>query len=272
VEKQMIYALASQSSHPLSAKLRQYYSGVNDACPVTHFKEFTGYGITGIVHDREISLGNDYFVTGHAVEGKTTMRVYVEIDGQVKGYFNFNAHYRPGLQALVRELSVNHRLQVLSGDHAGEKTNLQHLFGPEAVLLFDQKPGDKKKHITGIQQKNQRVMMLGDGLNDAGALLQSDVGIAISDNTNAFSPACDAILDGAALPLLPKFIRLSVINRKIITTTFMLSIIYNLTGLFFAIQGSLSPVIAAILMPASTISIVLLTTLSTRYAAWRQKL
>jgi len=271
-EKLMIYAIASQSSHPLAAKLKQYYPGIKGAYKISHFKEFPGQGVSGIVNGREISMGSDYFITGHTLHNKTATCIYVEIDAKVKGYFSFTAHYRPGLPVLVKELSGAHQLMVLSGDNAAEKNRLQQVFGPRAVLLFGQKPEDKKNHIRQMQDQGHKVIMLGDGLNDAGALLQSDVGIAVSDNTNTFSPACDIILDGSSLHLLSRFIRLANTTRKIITTTFLLSVIYNITGLFFAIQGTLSPVIAAILMPASTVSIVLLTTLGTRYAARRQQL
>ena len=102
--------------------------------------------------------------------------------------------------------------------------------------------------------------MLGDGLNDAGALMQSNVGIAVSDNTAQFSPACDAILDGEKVQLLGKFIAFAKSGKTIVTASFILSILYNIVGLSFAVQGILSPMVAAILMPTSSISIVLLVT------------
>ena len=102
--------------------------------------------------------------------------------------------------------------------------------------------------------------MIGDGLNDAGALKQSDVGIVISDNTNTFSPACDAILSGKNFALLNDLILYCQKQKRIIFSSFVLSILYNFCGLYFAVQGDLKPVIAAILMPISSISIVLLTT------------
>ena len=110
-------------------------------------------------------------------------------------------------------------------------------------------------------------MMLGDGLNDAGALSQSNVGVAISENINVFSPACDAILDAKFFNRLPIFITLSHKTMTIIKISFIISFLYNIIGLLFAVTGNLSPITAAVLMPISSISVVLFVTLSTNLIA-----
>jgi len=107
--------------------------------------------------------------------------------------------------------------------------------------------------------------MVGDGLNDAGALAQSDVGLAVSENINVFSPACDGILDASNMNLLPRFLRLSKNAMQVIKMSFILSLCYNIVGLYFAVTGQLQPVIAAILMPLSSISIVVFTTIATNF-------
>ena len=155
--------------------------------------------------------------------------------------------------------SIFRSLSVISGDIDVEKDNLEKIFGKEADLLFKQQPNQKLNYIYQLQEEGKTVMMIGDGLNDSGALKQSNIGVAVAEDTNNFTPASDAILKASQLTMLPKFIQLCKVNRQLIIASFILSIVYNIIGLFFALQGELSPLIAAILMPASSISILLLT-------------
>ena len=114
--------------------------------------------------------------------------------------------------------------------------------------------------------------MLGDGLNDAGALMQSDVGIVISENINNFTPASDAILSADKFDQLPTMV--AYVNRSIrlVYYAYALATIYNIIGLSFAVQGLLSPVVAAVLMPLSSISIALFGVLSSSWLAKRMGL
>src|SRR5690606_26854879 len=143
------------------------------------------------------------------------------------------------------------------------------LFGDCGVLLFRQRPLDKLRYIEKLQQDGRKVLMIGDGLNDAGALQQSDAGITLADDINNFTPSCDAILDAARFRQLPALLRLARWGRTAIHLAFAVSVMYNITGLYYAVQGELSRMIAAILMPASTLSIVLIGVGSTSLAERR---
>ena len=109
--------------------------------------------------------------------------------------------------------------------------------------------------------------MIGDGLNDAGALKQSDVGIVISENTNNFSPACDGILKADKFKELPQFLELAKAGSQIVNRAYLIAFCYNIVGLSYAVSGHLQPVIAAILMPLSSVTIVLFGVLSGNYYA-----
>ncbi|MFK7907547.1 MAG: HAD-IC family P-type ATPase, partial [Chitinophagales bacterium] len=153
------------------------------------------------------------------------------------------------------------------------RANLQSLFGKNAELLFEQSPQNKLDYIQTLQQKGQKVVMIGDGLNDAGALRQADVGIAISENVNNFSPACDVIVEAKRFGELVDFVDFGKGVVKVVKGAFVLSFLYNFVGIGFAVQGLLSPIVAAILMPLSSITVVVFGVLGSNWMArkWRMK-
>ncbi len=256
--KRKIATLAAQSTHPLSKAIVQWLK-VSGGAKITGYREIPGKGIEGMIDDEWIAIGAKSFVSQQEENADDASSVYIAIEGTVIGKFIFKNSYRPGIQALSKQLQNKYALAILSGDNAGEKNYLQSLLGFNAITLFHQKPNDKLLFIEQLQSQGHTVMMLGDGLNDAGALRQANIGIAVSENSNNFTPASDVILDAAQLHRLPAFIQLAKANQWIIITAFAVSIIYNIIGIYFAVQGILSPMIAAILMPASTISIVFIT-------------
>jgi Cu+-exporting ATPase len=267
---QQVAALAACSSHPLSKALAKHLE-VDQKIDIIGFKETTGQGIEGFVNDDLLKLGSYKFVTG-STERQTGTAIFVSIENKLYGYFLFSNHYREAIPDLIKQLKNNYKLSVLSGDNESEKENLQKILGKKASLLFHQKPEDKLQYIQHLQQQGEKVMMIGDGLNDAGALKQSDIGIAVAEQTNNFTPSSDAIIEAKQLSLLTKFIHLCRANRNIVMASFVLSIVYNIIGLFFAVQGTLSPLVAAILMPSSSLSILLITFGSSNLLAWRLRL
>jgi len=144
---------------------------------------------------------------------------------------------------------------LISGDNDRERNNLENIFS-RSNIFFDQSPKDKLQFVKNLQQKGKKVLMVGDGLNDAGALQQSEVGVVVTENMNNFTPACDAILQADHFSDLPQFVSLSKAGVKIVGGAYVLALIYNFIGLSYAVQGLLSPVIAAILMPLSSVTIV----------------
>lgn len=256
-------SLAAHSSHPLSRKIYKTFTE-NSFFVVKDFIELPGFGIQGKVDEYCIKLGSHEFVGGAtAFNNSKASQVFFSINNEVLGYFEFTSAYKIGLKGLISALRRSYDVKLLSGDNDSEKSTLRNIFGDKSELVFNQKPDEKMHYIEDLQKEGHKVIMVGDGLNDAGALRKSDVGIAVSDDTNNFSPACDAILDGSALSKLPKFISLARGSKKVILVTFIISLTYNIIGLSFAVQGTLSPVVAAILMPISSVSIVLLAVLST---------
>jgi len=256
-QRRCLASLAAQSTHPLS-KAIVTWAAISQLIPVKSFNEIPGSGIEGLVGDDLLALGSARFVLGEVHPTSTFSEVYFSWEGRVLGKFTFSNEYREGLNGLISALKKRYAMTVVSGDQSADQSLLQHLFGREVPLMFDQLPTDKQDVVATIQGQGRRVIMVGDGLNDAGALLQADVGIAVTDDSNRFTPASDCILSADALPMLDLFLRVAKANKRIVLSAFVVSIIYNLVGLFFAVQGTLNPMIAAILMPVSSMSILLI--------------
>ncbi len=269
-EEELLGGSLRGSNHPLSRSLYQILKNNNIVTP-DEFLEHTGKGIETTYKNSRIKIGSADFVhhNSNSKESSTFKKpektsVHVSSNNIYKGCFSFKNAYRDGVSQLFEELSFNKDLIILSGDNSGERENLKQLLPNNTKMYFDQQPGHKLEFIKRLQQNGKKVMMVGDGLNDAGALAQSDVGIVISEDINVFSPACDGILDASEFRNLSAFIQLSKNGVRIIKWAFLLSLAYNIIGLSFAVTGHLRPVVAAILMPLSSISIVIFTSIATQ--------
>ncbi len=253
------------SNHPLSRALYDILDK-NNIATLDSFEELAGEGIVARHKAQSIKIGSSAFVSPplSAKESNRTS-VYVSSNDGYRGRFVFQNKYRDGIVDVFQQLGKDKELIILSGDNDSEREKLELVLPKDSQLLFNQKPNDKLEFIKQLQSGGKKVMMIGDGLNDAGALAQSDMGVSISENVNVFSPACDGILDASRFYQLADFFKLSKQGTKIIKWSFILSFFYNVIGLGFAVSGYLSPVVAAILMPLSSISVVLFTTITTRY-------
>jgi len=259
--------LTSYSTHPLSNLIFQSIPlGSNDI--VSDFKEISGKGVQGTINGYLIKIGSASFVASNAQHDPQATYVFVSIDDEVYGYFNIKTSIRPNIGSLLTTLGAKN-ICLLSGDNESDKNSMQKLFGGGAKLLFNQTPHDKLNYIAQLQKAGKKVLMVGDGLNDAGALKQSDVGLAITDDSGIFTPACDGILMGENLIILDRYLELARVANVILKTGFLISFFYNAIALAFAVTGHLTPLVAAILMPISSISVVSFSSLAVDIAAKR---
>jgi len=294
LEKQLLATAAAQSTHPLSQRLAQEFKGVK--LELLGCAEAAGQGITattasgitvrlgsaeyaacsvdsasprpnklGVVHPCADSQSPRYVAPPET-------RVYISFNDEPAGYFTFHNVYRPTLPAVLAGLRQDFRLAVLSGDTDAEALRLRMLLGEDAELHFRQSPADKLAYIAAERAKGHTVVMIGDGLNDAGALRAADAGIALTDALTNFSPACDAILDAQEFGHLATFLRFSKSCLRVVLATFVLSFCYNGFGLTLAVQGKFTPIVSAILMPISSLSVMVTATLLVRWAARRRNL
>ncbi len=266
-EQVIVKSMTMNSVHPLSQLISKSIKA-KKLLSVESFEEKAGKGIEGIVDGKKIKIGSAEFCKVSLAQPNSFSSAYVEMDGEVRGYYQVQTSMRNGIKKLAQRLG-SLCTALVSGDKASEESRMREIFPQPTHLLFERNPHQKLDYIHNLQENGFNVMMVGDGLNDSGALKQSDVGIAVSDDQGIFTPACDAILDGTKLDQLDEFLKLSKRSVQILKASFALSFFYNFITLGIAVTGNLSPLVAAILMPISSISVVSFSSLSVRFASKR---
>lgn len=269
-QKRIIISVAHSSTHPLSRAIVQFLRQqvTLDLPEVTHFEEISGKGIEAKCDDKIIRIGSRNFANDHSNDTQSDeTATSISVDGICIGTFIFNSDLRSGMDEMLQKLS-GLQLHVLSGDTEKDKEMLLEIFPTTTKMYFKQSPKDKLEYIENLKNKGKKVMMIGDGLNDAGALGKSDVGIAVSEDIFRFTPSSDAIIEASKLYYLPNFFSISKFSKTVLKTCLGFSISYNLIGLSIAISGHMTPLVAAILMPISSITVVFL---STFLVLWKGK-
>jgi Cu+-exporting ATPase len=229
-EATTIHSLSKQSTHPLSNAIAGHYPNAKFH-PPDHFVEVPGRGIFGKVNGMEVMMGSQEYVTNSpGIKNSGSSVVFLSINGHTRGHYIIGNRYRNGYEEVLERLGKEFNLYLVSGDNNAEEENLIRYFKRDH-LLFNQKPADKAEFIRLLQENGNTVLMTGDGLNDAAALMQSDVAL------------------------------------NIVKLSFIISFLYNLVGIIFAISGNLSPIVAAILMPVSSVSVVAFATFTSRASA-----
>jgi Cu+-exporting ATPase len=275
-EVSWVYALARQSTHPQAKRVAAYLNKRDEAEAASSFREEPGGGIAGTVDGHEVLLGSQIWLRRQGICYPEQSRqaagsvVHVAIDGEFRGVFLLPNALRPETEPLLRGLGQQYDLVLLSGDSAHERARFRELFGCDAQLHFNQSPFDKLGFIERLQASGKRVMMVGDGLNDAGALKQSDVGVAVVERVGTFSPASDIILEAKRVPGLAGLLRFARRTARTVRMGLAISAVYNLVGTSIAAAGLLSPLVCAVLMPISSVSVVLFACGATAWAARKE--
>ncbi|MBI5774998.1 MAG: heavy metal translocating P-type ATPase metal-binding domain-containing protein [Verrucomicrobia bacterium] len=261
-EECWLYSMTRHSTHPLPVRIGEAIARHHFPEPVRSFLETAGCGMEGTVAGNEIWMGSAAWLESCNVRPALAdspaqaSAVHVAINGRYRGSYILESALRPEADRLITKLSEDYDLALLSGDHEKERARFTGLFGESAHLHFNQSPLNKLGFIHDLQRGGKTVMMVGDGLNDAGALKQSDVGVAVVENVNAFSPASDVILAAGMVPRIGEVLRYAKQSVRMVRAAFVISSLYNVVGIAIAASGNLSPIVCAILMPVSSVTVV----------------
>jgi len=266
LEKQLIKSVTYQTSHPMSRQIFDYLDA--ELVEIENFEEVVGKGLVGKYKEHNIKLGSKEFVLSQESDEK--QGVFVEIDGKYKGHFIIQNKFRKGVKEFIDYFGQQFSLALISGDTNNEESYLREIFPENTKMLFEQKPKDKLEFISKLQENGEKVLFFGDGLNDAGALQKSNVGVVITENINNFTPASDVIVSADKFDKIKNYIDYILDARKLIYTAYIIAFMYNIVGISFAASGNLSPLIAAVLMPISSVSVVLFGIISSTILAKRK--
>lgn len=277
-ESRIIAWLCRQSTHPYSRRIAAWLGTAAASLETAsvagrEYREEIGAGVETRVEGREILVGSLAWLRQRGVRGlrqeAVAAGVAVAVGGDFRGLFLFENPLRPAVDRLVRTLGERYHLALLTGDNERERGRFTELFGGRGTLHFNLAPKDKLQIVRDLQEQGRTVMMVGDGLNDAGALRQSQVGVAVVEGVGKFSPASDVILDARVVPGLDRILDFGQRARRVVRAGFVLSGAYNVIGVAIAAAGLLSPIVCAVLMPLSSVSVVILAVAATRWQARR---
>lgn len=255
-----LFSIAHSSTHPYSMALKkelQYSVSDHSTVELDDFEETKGKGMKARYLGRSFLLGSAQFAGVEHEDEQSS--VYVMIDNKLYGRYIFRSELRAGLKSMIRKLE-KYRLHVLSGDSEKDRSMLEEIFPDNVHMHFRQTPQSKKEYILQLRNQGANVLMIGDGLNDSGALKEATIGISITEDVFQFTPSSDAILDANNLQQLPSLLKTAAFSKTILRVCFGFSLLYNTVGLSFALSGKLEPIVAAIIMPLSSITIVAVAT------------
>jgi heavy metal translocating P-type ATPase len=282
VEKKDIYnwllSLESRSEHPLGQAISEFAKD-NGAInvEVENFQSLTGFGIIGLAEKKRLLVGNQKLMLNESVQlNEEVMRtleewgslghtpVFVAVEARLAMMIAVADPIKKNAPGVVRDLGeMRIEVWMMTGDSQRAAESVANQIG---IMRFagEVLPGDKLMKVKELQSAGHRVAMAGDGINDAPALAQSDLGIAMSTGTDIAIESADMTLINGDLELLPIALKISKKTMRVVRQNLFLSFVYNglgiplAAGVLFPTTGTLlPPVFAAIAMALSSISVVL---------------
>jgi len=254
-----IFALTRQSTHPYSKSITKFLEDkVNHIENIVDYNEVSGQGVEAKTSNGNvIKVGNAKFTNAPKKDNESGS--FLSVNNEVLGFFKFQSQLREGIIEEIERLQKQYKVTLLSGDQSGDEILFKNLKEP-IQMHFNLSPTDKKNHIIRFNESGDVVAFIGDGLNDSEALEEAELGISVSEDEFRFTPKCDAIIESDKIQKLKSFFKFGLHAKKVLRICMYFSLTYNTFGVTFAFLGYVTPLFAAILMPISSVTIVLLST------------
>lgn len=261
-----VKSLEMQSEHPLSKALVDYYSD-EAVHTVSQYETHAGSGISGVIDDNRVRIGSIRFVTNNDLTQEQQDRIHslaeqgatvvgMTINETLIAIIGVRDEPKAEAKAVIETLNKNYDLVMLSGDSEQTAQAIGRELGFTRVIA-EVKPDEKSKVVTELQNEGKRVMMVGDGINDAPALMKSDIGVAMGSGSDIALESADIALVRNHLDGIAEALQLSRLTIKNIKQNLFFAFCYNLIGIPIATAGFLAPWVAGTAMAFSSVSVVL---------------
>ncbi len=264
--EKILNELETYSSHPVAEAIKEYFGGKAEKVKVENVNVHP-HGVIGMHNFQQWTIGSEEMFGSdkyelkrdsqkHRLNGHTV--VYFGRDSKIEGYLWIGDVAREKVTTLISSLSkIGKRVHIISGDKTATTENFARNVGID-IFLGETSPKEKIDYIKQLKMKApaKTVMMIGDGINDAAALAEADIGIALSSGTDLAKASSSIIIFKNFLDKIPLLINYAKRINTITLQNFSWAVVYNIVGVGLAISGMLNPLIAAIMMMLSSITVV----------------
>jgi Cu+-exporting ATPase len=251
----VVMAVEAQSEHPIA---RAVVRGLRDrgvvaALRVDEFVNIPGVGVSALVNGQRITVGRS---TENEDSGLTVIEA--SVDDRVVARFALSDQMKPSAASIVSELrALGVRPMIVSGDSSGAVQLIAQQVGIDVrETRSEVLPADKLRIVHELQAAGATVAMVGDGVNDAAALVASDLGIAMGTGTDAAMEAGDLTIVSGDLAVVPKALALSRRTLRVIRANLFWAFAYNVAAIPLAVAGLMNPVLAGLAMALSSVFVV----------------
>lgn len=265
----IITSIESKSEHPIARAIVEFSKSKSiNIIPVTEFENKSGRGIKAKVDTKPVLAGNELFMNENKIDlsvlkpelkkevNQNSSLIFLAVNGIISGFICVADSIKENSSQVINSVKeLNFEPVLLSGDSKTVTKNISDLTG---ILKFEAEvlPENKSEKVKEYQNSGKKVIMVGDGINDAPALAQSNVGIAIGNGTDVAIESADVVLMNGDLSGVVKSIRLSKNTIRVIKQNLFWAFIYNVIGIPLAASGLLNPMFAALAMSLSSVSVI----------------